>query len=133
MQILTTILAILCVVVLAAMAYVRFTPVSAEAGKGRPSEQAVGSYASEGGHYEVVSAENFDRERLEAAILNHPRSERLADGVYATRTAIWAFPDIIHVWEGTDTLHIAAHLVYGRKDLGMNRARVESWLEAARR
>lgn len=131
MQTFATILVVLAVV-LAAMAYVRFTPVGADAGRGKPAEKSIGSYPAEGGHYEVVSATNFDLERLETAILSHPRSVKLADGIFATRTAIWAFPDIVHVWATDGTLHVSSHLVYGRKDFGMNRIRVESWLEAAR-
>lgn len=127
-----TALTILIVLTLAAMAYVRFTPVNETSGKGRPAAQQIGSYPSEGGHYEVLDAANFDMERLEAAILSHPRSKRLAEGIYVTRTAIWAFPDIVHVWEEGGHLHISAHLVYGRKDFATNRARIEGWLEAAR-
>ncbi|MEM1373045.1 MAG: DUF1499 domain-containing protein [Pseudomonadota bacterium] len=133
MQTLATLFVIVFVIVVVAMSYVRFTPVDAGSGQGRPAEKGVGSYPAEGGHYEVVEAANFDMERLETALLKHPRSQKLADGVYVTRTAIWSFPDIIHVWEADGALHISSHLVYGRKDFGMNRIRVESWLEAARR
>ena len=63
------IVVLLLVLVLAAMAYVRFTPVDATSGVGRPDTQPVGDYPSEGGFYAVREASSVGRAALEAAIL----------------------------------------------------------------
>ncbi|MEO0484525.1 MAG: DUF1499 domain-containing protein [Pseudomonadota bacterium] len=132
MKTLIIIVGVLAALVLLAMAYVRFTPVGPTSGVGRPAPQPVGDYPSEGGFYAVRPGAQFDQGALEAAILAEPRVTDFGDGVYATRTAVWAFPDIVHVWQEGDTLHVSSHLVYGRRDFAMNRKRVESWLDAAR-
>ncbi|MEM6897242.1 MAG: DUF1499 domain-containing protein [Pseudomonadota bacterium] len=131
MRTLAIIVVVLLVLVLVAMAYVRFTPVDATSGVGRPDTRSVGDYLSEGGFYAVREASSVDRAALEAAILDTPRARQLADGVYVTRTAVWAFPDIIHVWEEDGALHVTSHLVYGRSDFAMNQERVLAWLAAA--
>ncbi|MEM9855500.1 MAG: DUF1499 domain-containing protein [Pseudomonadota bacterium] len=117
---------------LLAMAYVRFTPVDASASP-RPQARPIGEYPSEGGFYAVRAASDLDREALVRAILDTPRAAQLADESFITRTALWAFPDIVHVWEEDGAIHISSHLVYGRSDLGMNRKRVLGWLQEANR
>lgn len=116
---------------LTAIAYVRFTTVDASSGVGRPEARAPGDYPSTGGFYAVRPAQEVDVAALNAAILATPRTERLSDGTYVTRTPLWSFPDIVHVWEEGGNVHLASNLVYGRSDLGTNKARVERWLAAA--
>lgn len=73
-----------------------------------------------------------------------PRVRRLGesqDGLqvdYVQRTARFRFPDIITVRfvpvpPAQSTLAIYSRSVYGRSDFGVNRARVEAWLDALRR
>jgi len=118
---------------LAAMAYVRFTPVDASAGVGRPDAQPVGDYPSEGGFYVVRPTSDIKVSDLEAVITASPRTKKLATGVFETRSAVWAFPDITHFWEEDGRVHLSSHLVYGRSDLGMNKKRIEGWLADLRR
>lgn len=83
------------------------------------------------------------RRHWHAMLAARPRVEPLAqsaDGLqfdYVQRTARFRFPDIITVRflpvpPGQSTLAIYSHSVYGRSDLGVNRARVEAWLAALR-
>ncbi|MCH2077372.1 MAG: DUF1499 domain-containing protein [Rhodobacteraceae bacterium] len=126
-----TILFVLAILILFVLAYVRFAPVAATAGPGRPEAQPVGTYRSEGGFYAVVSAETHDLAKLEAAIMTWPKARKMEEGLYLTRSPAIRFPDLVHVWQAEGLIHISAHLIYGRKDFGANRARVEQWLAAA--
>ncbi len=77
--------------------------------------------------------------RIEAIILATPRTTRVAgsleDGFasYVTRSAFWGFPDVANVkvvaGEGGASLRIISRLRYGKYDMGVNRARVEGWLD----
>jgi len=56
---------------------------------------------------------------------------------YVVRSALWNFPDLVTVEAdpaGPDraTLVVWSRSVYGHSDLGANRKRVETWLEALR-
>ena len=134
----TTILILLIIAVLGAMAYVRFTPVAADAGPARPTAEAPGDYGSQGGFY-AVRAVTVDAEdvltRLQTIIAETPRislrTGSVADQsmIFETRSRVWGFPDMNHVWLEDGNLHIFAHLVYGRSDMAANRARVLGWLE----
>jgi len=84
------------------------------------------------------------RERWRAVVAARPRVELLAEydgGMqidYVARTARFRFPDIVTVRfipvpPAQSTIAIYSRSLYGRSDLGMNRARVESWLSALRR
>ena len=74
--------------------------------------------------------------RLEAIALSTPRTTRLAGQgdfvTYITRSAAFGFPDytslrILPTATGSQVL-IFARSRFGDSDLGVNRARVESWL-----
>ncbi len=121
----------LALILLAAMAYVRFTPIAAHHATPRPPARGPGDYALDGGHYVVRALDCFDRDALNGAIAKTPRLTSLGDGVYLTRSRFWAFPDVTEIWEADGTLHIFSHLVYGRRDFGANRTRIEGWLSAA--
>jgi len=47
---------------------------------------------------------------------------------YITRTKGMGFPDYTTVQQDGDTLRIYARLRFGRRDFGVNKARVEAWL-----
>jgi len=74
--------------------------------------------------------------RLDAIIRNSPRTRVIAGSVeermitYVTRTKVMGFPDYTTVQQAGDVLEIYARLRFGRSDLGVNKARVEEWLEA---
>lgn len=74
--------------------------------------------------------------RLDAIVRATPRTTVLAgsvaDGIvtYVTRTRVFGFPDYTTVQQDGDTFRIHARLRFGRKDFGVNKARVEAWLDA---
>lgn len=84
-----------------------------------------------------VSVRRFDGdasailERLRAIALATPRTEQLdqAQLTFVTRSPMARFPDVTQVFIEGQTLTIHAHLVYGKSDFGVNKARVLDWLD----
>ena len=71
--------------------------------------------------------------RPRTALLTKDADGRQAD--YVQRSALFRFPDVITVRfiavsESQSTLAIYSRSLYGKSDLGVNRARVETWLTA---
>ncbi|MCF6443453.1 DUF1499 domain-containing protein [Nereida sp. MMG025] len=120
----------LAVAVVATMIYVRVTPVNTDRAP-KPQNMAAGDYPVAGGFYAVRDKAADKRDALIDVIENTPRTRKLSDGIYVTRSALWGFPDVTRVWTHDDTLHVSGHLVYGRSDLGVNRKRIEDWLQQA--
>jgi len=141
-----TVLGLGLLALVAAMLYVRLTPVDARAYAVDPETVKVPGFSGHvllrpGGDIEPVT---FDMPaktlaaQLEAIILATPRTERISgaleDGsaTYVTRSAVWGFPDIASVkiveTQGGSALRIFSRLRYGVMDMGVNRARVEGWL-----
>lgn len=79
-----------------------------------------------------------DLAQLDRVIRAEPRTRVLAGSVeagmvtYVTRSRVFGFPDYTTVAQRGDMLDLHARLRYGRSDMGVNRARVERWLEALR-
>ena len=74
--------------------------------------------------------------RLHVIILASPRTQVLTGSVdqglvtYITRSALFGFPDYTTVQQDGETLKIYARLRFGRADTGVNRARVQRWINA---
>lgn len=89
-----------------------------------------------GGVERVVPAGPGALERLDQIIMATPRTKRLAGSAgeghvtYVTRTKVMGFPDYTTVQQEGDTLRIFGRLRFGRSDLGVNRARIEQWIDA---
>ncbi|MGB8622543.1 MAG: DUF1499 domain-containing protein [Paracoccaceae bacterium] len=81
--------------------------------------------------------------RLDAIIMATPRTRRVAGSVeegrvtYVTRSLVFGFPDYATVTaisrDGESFPVILSRARFGRSDLGVNRARVEKWLEALKK
>jgi len=73
--------------------------------------------------------------RLDAIIRATPRTRVLTGSVesgmvtYTTRSTVFGFPDYTTVQQDGDNLQIYARLRFGRSDTGVNRARVEAWID----
>ncbi|PYG34554.1 DUF1499 domain-containing protein [Pelagimonas varians] len=73
--------------------------------------------------------------RLDAQIMATPRTELLAgspeDGhaTYITRSLWMGFPDYTSVQAQGDVLEIWGRARFGRSDVGVNKARVDGWLD----
>ena len=74
-------------------------------------------------------------EALHRIILETPRTEVLAGApsegrvTYITRSMWFGFPDYTTVQLEDDGLEIYGRLRFGQSDQGVNRARVEGWLD----
>lgn len=72
--------------------------------------------------------------RLDLIAHATPRTSILAGSVeegmitYVTRTKVFGFPDYTTAQQDDDTLRIHARLRFGRKDFGVNKARIDGWL-----
>lgn len=122
---------LIAVLVLAVLAfYIRRTPVVPMT----LTETFVGDTDLTGG---FVAVRPFDGEstdladRIKAVALATPRTEQLNQMpmTFVTRSRLAGFPDVTQVLIEGQTLTIHAHLVYGRSDLGVNKARVLGWLD----
>ncbi|MCF6232197.1 MAG: DUF1499 domain-containing protein [Rhodobacteraceae bacterium] len=84
----------------------------------------------------LIKGEPGGLARLHAIILGTKRTQVLAGSVdegmvtYITRSAVFGFPDYTTVQQDGDSLKIYARLRFGRADIGVNRARVEGWINA---
>ena len=77
--------------------------------------------------------------QLDAIIRESPRTRVLAGSVedgmitYVTRTAVIGFPDYTTIQAVGEQIKIYGRLRFGRSDLGVNRNRVDSWLETLKK
>lgn len=73
--------------------------------------------------------------QIDARAMATPRTTRLAGSVedglitYMTRSRIMGFPDYTTLRLTGDRLEAHARLRFGRKDFGVNRARLRQWLQ----
>lgn len=91
-----------------------------------------------GGAFLILSSDPETANGLLASLdhiaLATPRTSRLAGSLqegrvtWITRGALWGFPDYTTAQVHPDGLYVHARLRFGRSDLGVNAARLESWL-----
>ncbi|WP_212524682.1 DUF1499 domain-containing protein [Actibacterium sp. MT2.3-13A] len=138
-QFLFSTLTLLALIAVSGALYIRVAPMDvAEVHRTYPGH-GPGDWPMPGG-FEAVRAVGGDPQaalaRLDAIILATPRTRALAGAVaeghvsYVTRSAVWGFPDTTNVWLEGALLHIRGHLRFGGSDLGVNRRRIEGWLQA---
>ena len=128
---LIVIIALLCL-----LAFIRFwQPSVREAFFDRFTGAEMNSTLAGGYTHKVEGVSDAKYQELLAIIEAGPSTIRKAvDGagvVFQTRTKWVGFPDITRVIHDGDTLVIQGHLVYGRRDFGVNKARIQGWLNAA--
>ncbi|MCA0904853.1 DUF1499 domain-containing protein [Ruegeria marisrubri] len=88
-----------------------------------------------GGVLRVVATGPEGLQKLDRIARATPRTSVLAGSVdegmitYVTRTKWIGFPDYTTVRQDSDTLRIHGRLRFGRRDFGVNKARVDGWLE----
>ncbi|WP_417204965.1 DUF1499 domain-containing protein [Antarctobacter sp.] len=124
---------LLLLIVLGGMAWIRFAPSDPADWHVDPQVTADQDLAAGVRRRIPAGANMFDR--LHAIILETPRTEVLAgspgDGqvTYVTRSKWMGFPDYTTVRENDAVLELWARSRFGQSDLGVNRARVEDWLQ----
>lgn len=92
--------------------------------------------------YDVQGSVAEVANKLHTRIEQTPRTTLLAGSLdegfatYVTRSKLWGFPDITNIKlteTGSGTrVEMAARLVYGKADLGVNEERVRNWLGAVK-
>lgn len=91
----------------------------------------------DGGVMRVVETGPEGLARFDAVARGWPRTQALAGSVeegmvsYVTRSALWGFPDYTTARQAGERLEIYARLRFGRGDMGVNRKRVEAWLDVS--
>jgi uncharacterized protein (DUF1499 family) len=118
--------------VIALGAYIRLAP--SDPADWHIAPQAETNQDLQGGVLRVVETGPEGLAALDAIARNAPRTTVLAGSVgegritYITRTKIIGFPDYTTVQQDGDVLRIHGRLRFGRKDFGVNKARVDGWL-----
>jgi len=126
-----TIIYWLMAIILAGLAYVRFAPVSPDAA---PDVEGAHVDRQSTGGFTAVRPLTEDaaivKERLIQIALATPRTKQLSSDPlrFVTRSLIFGFPDVTDVRIENGMLYIHAHLLFGRSDMGVNKARVLDWL-----
>lgn len=131
-------LALLIVLFLAVVAYVRLAPTRASRWHRLPDVTGPGDISGDGSFISVRRV-TVAPEQVLAAVerlaLATPRTTVLKGSVakgmitFQTRSAIMGFPDHTTVAMQDDLLVMHGRLRFGRKDFGVNRARIAGWLE----
>lgn len=131
-------LALLLLLVLALMAYIRLSPTRDTRWHTLPEVTEPGDVSQPGG-FLAVRRVNASAAEVLAAVeqraLATPRTTLLkgsvAEGMmtFQTRSLIMGFPDYTTVAIKGDLLVIHGRLRFGRSDFGVNRARIADWLE----
>lgn len=117
--------------------YVRLAPSDPARWHSMPGELKDRDRA--GGVDRIIEAGDGDLERLHAIAVGTPRTMVLAGSVeqgmitYVTRSRVFGFPDYTTVELKDAQIKIHARLRFGRRDMGVNAARVDGWLAAFRR
>jgi hypothetical protein len=125
---------IILALVIALGAYIRLAPSKAE--DWHQPVDATASKDLEGGAIRVVDAGPDALAKLHEVAMETPRTVVLAGSpaegrvTYVTRTKVIGFPDYTTVEQEGETLKIFARLRFGKKDFGVNKARVDGWLGA---
>lgn len=122
-----------------ALGWVRLAPLPEDRFSARPGPNDPGTHKLPGGVKYVIPLRILPEgalDHLAWIALEAPRThlKYQEDDLFAvvTRSRRIGFPDITVAWVADGSLHIHAHLVYGKKDMGVNEQRVDAWLEKLR-
>ena len=125
-------------VVVALMAYVRLAPTDITKWHRLPNVTEPGDTAKEGSFLLVrrlAAPADQVLAALEQRALATPRTKLVAGSTqeglitFQTRSLFWGFPDHTTAGVQGDLLVIYGRLRFGSSDMGVNKARIESWLE----
>lgn len=129
---------IVVALILGLMAYVRFAPTDVALWHKVPDAAEPGDTTKEGSFLAArrISAPAAEvLAAVEQRALATPRTRLLAGNVgegmitFQSRSLAWGFPDHTTVAVQGDLLVIYGRLRFGRSDMGVNKARIEGWLE----
>lgn len=120
-------------VVVAALAWVRLAPN--DPARWHVDAQVTADEDLPFGAKRLLDVSDVSLEALDAVIMATPRTSRLAGSVgeghitYVTRSRIMGFPDYATVQVQDGQIALWSRLRYGQSDTGVNRARVNGWLD----
>lgn len=120
-------------IVVAGLAWIRLAPSDPAVWHVDPKVTADQDLA--GGVRRRIPATEDTFAQLDRIILATPRTEVLAGSVedgkitYITRSKWMGFPDYTTVMRNETVLELFARLRFGQSDTGVNKARVDGWLE----
>lgn len=118
--------------------FARLSPIDADRFASTPGPDQAGVHTLPGGVKYVLPLSDLPKDALSKLldiVRQTPRTTEVATeygNSFVTRSFGFGFPDITRIWLEDDNLHIHAHLVIGKSDLGVNRDRVGQWNEALR-
>lgn len=75
-------------------------------------------------------------ERAALMIADAPRTRPLAGDPaqghvsFVTSSRVWGFPDVTNLWLSGESVFLHGQAVFGKSDLGVNRARLTGWRQA---
>ncbi len=124
---------LLLALIVVAGAYVRLAPSKPDRWHVPPAGEA--DRDLKGGVLRLVETGPDGLSKLDAIARGTPRTRVLAGSVpegmitYVTRTKVFGFPDYTTAQQDGETLRIYGRLRFGGSDFGVNKARVEGWLE----
>lgn len=127
---------IIILVVVGGIAWIRLAPSDPEVWNVDPMVSADQDLA--GGVRRRLDGGREVFEALDRIILATPRTELLAGNLdagritYITRSKWMAFPDYTTVQQNGDEVEIYGRSRFGQSDMGVNRMRVDGWLEQMR-
>ena len=116
------------------LAYIRFAPSHPEIWHVEPRVEGDKNFAN--GVTRRLTVGKDGLRRMDALAVSDPRTDVLAGSVkegmvtYVTRTRVMGFPDYTTMMQSGEDLLIYARSRFGRKDFGVNRERIERWIDA---
>lgn len=139
MRILVFIIAAVALLILFLMAYVRLAPV--DIARWHQTREVTGpGDTTRPASFEAVRRMTAPADQVLAAVaqqaMTTPRTILLAGSIeegmmtYQTRSLLWGFPDYTTVSVQDDLLVLFGRARFGRSDMGVNKARISTWLEA---
>lgn len=139
MKTLTILAALALLAVMAAALWVRSVRPDPERYHTHPDTPPAGDYPADGGFTAVrtVPDPTATLARIYAIAEDSPRTQPLAGSLdeghvsVVTRSRVMGFPDVTNMWIDEGRVAVRGRLVLGRSDLGVNRARIRRWLDAA--
>lgn len=117
--------------------FVRLAPSDPARWHKAPPDLPVGDSAGENSFVAVRMGDVAILERLIQIAAATPRTTRFAGSAgeglitFITRTRLWGFPDYTTIRLEGDKLTVYGRARFGQGDMGVNRARVETWLAEA--
>lgn len=138
MKLILILIAVPLVLACALAVYARLKPIDADRFTSMPGPNEAGVYKFPGGSKYVLPLSELPDDALTKLldiVRQTPRTTEVSTDTgnsFITRSRGFGFPDITRIWLVGDNLHIHAHLVVGRSDLGVNGDRVGQWDEALR-